>query len=306
MEFDKKRENEGAKILIVDDNRQNIQVLAHLLERAKFEVTAVTNGNSALLALSSKKFDMVLLDIMMPQMDGFETCKLIKENEFLKDIPIIFITALTDSLSIARAFKVGGVDFISKPFNPTELLARVNTHLSLQKRTNELKEALRRENILATTDSLTGIYNRMKFDTLLEEQIKIAKRYNEPLSVIFFDIDHFKKINDTYGHKIGDKVLIKLAKLIKSSIRSCDVFARWGGEEFIIYLPKTPLKESIEIAEKLKVIVSKHPFGEVEKITCSFGVSTLEEGDTQDSLLLRVDKALYNAKENGRNRVEFL
>ncbi len=306
MNFDKNRENEGAKILIVDDNRQNIQVLAHLLERAKFEVTAVTNGNSALLALSSKKFDMVLLDIMMPQMDGFETCKLIKENEFLKDIPIIFITALTDSLSIARAFKVGGVDFISKPFNPTELLARINTHLSLQKRTNELKEALRRENILATTDSLTGIYNRMKFDTLLEEQIKIAKRYNEPLSVIFFDIDHFKKINDTYGHKVGDKVLIKLAKLIKNSIRSCDVFARWGGEEFIIYLPKTPLKESIEIAEKLKVIVSKHPFGEVEKITCSFGVSTLEEGDTQDSLLLRVDKALYNAKENGRNRVEFL
>ena len=307
MSFEHIDNNRGSKILVVDDNKLNIQILASLLEINKFEVSAVNSGENALKALKSKQFNMVLLDVMMPVMDGFETCRQIKKNSYFKDIPIIFITARDDAESIRTGFHLGGIDYITKPFNSIELVARINTHLTLQKRTAELKEALRREKILASTDSLTKIYNRLKFDILLEQKIKVTKRYKEPLSIIFFDIDHFKKINDTYGHKIGDIVLIDVSKIVKKEIRVSDVFARWGGEEFILYLPKTDISGAKEMANKLNYRIAKYRFEDIDKsITCSFGVTSFKENDTQDSLILRADDAMYNAKNQGRNRVEVL
>jgi polar amino acid transport system substrate-binding protein len=155
---------------------------------------------------------------------------------------------------------------------------------------------------LSEKDGLTKIYNRRKIDEILEEEIKVAKRYNEDLSLIFFDIDYFKEINDTYGHKIGDEVLIDLTKLVTNNIRASDSFGRWGGEEFMIVCPHTDLHSAILLAEKLRKLIENNKFGGV-KITCSFGVTEIKEDDTLESFTVRVDELLYLSKENGRNRV---
>ena len=157
---------------------------------------------------------------------------------------------------------------------------------------------------LATVDKLTSIYNRYKMDISLDEQIEIAKRYNRPLSVIFFDIDFFKKINDTYGHKVGDEVLKELTNLVATHLRKSDIFGRWGGEEFLIILPETTKKEATILAEKLRKYIQIHKFKKINKLTCSFGITTLKDNDTSKTLISRVDKKLYKAKQNGRNRIE--
>ncbi len=158
---------------------------------------------------------------------------------------------------------------------------------------------------LATMDKLTNIYNRYKMDLSLDEQIEISKRYNRELSVIFFDIDHFKKINDKYGHKIGDSVLIELSRLVEKSIRKSDIFGRWGGEEFLIILPETSRIEAVKLAEKLRKKIEDHKFEKIKKLTCSFGVTNFKPNDTSESIMIRVDKNLYLAKQAGRNRIKF-
>ena len=162
---------------------------------------------------------------------------------------------------------------------------------------NELKK-------LATVDRLTGIYNRYKMDLSLDEQIEIAKRYERALSIIFFDIDFFKKVNDTYGHKVGDEVLKELVLLVSNHLRKSDIFGRWGGEEFLIILPETTKEEAFKLAEKLRKYIQLHKFNKIDKLTCSFGVTTLKEKDNSKIVISRVDKKLYKAKQNGRNRVE--
>ncbi|MFK5880835.1 MAG: diguanylate cyclase [Sulfurospirillum sp.] len=157
---------------------------------------------------------------------------------------------------------------------------------------------------LATTDRLTSIYNRYKMDVSLQKQIEISKRYKRPLSFIYFDIDHFKKINDRYGHKVGDLVLIELSDLIKKSIRKSDIFGRWGGEEFLIILPETKKEEAIELSEKLRRTVQKYKFKNIQYLTCSFGVANNRKSDDAEEVILRIDKRLYVAKKRGRNRVE--
>jgi polar amino acid transport system substrate-binding protein len=156
---------------------------------------------------------------------------------------------------------------------------------------------------IAKEDKLTHIYNRYKIDESLAEQINYAKRNNSPLSVIFFDIDHFKKVNDTYGHKSGDYVLKEIAKIVKNNIRSYDIFGRWGGEEFIILLPNTNIKEAIAVAQKLRKIIESHKFRNIKQITCSFGVTEFNDKDNIEKLIKRVDKYMYEAKKRGRNMV---
>jgi polar amino acid transport system substrate-binding protein len=171
----------------------------------------------------------------------------------------------------------------------------------IQKRRDLEKELLK----LATIDQLTSIFNRYKIDAVIQEQIKIAQRYHRPLSFIFFDIDHFKNINDTYGHKEGDKVLKKISKVILQNIRDTDIFGRWGGEEFLIILPETDLQNSVQLANKLKNIIQNYSFSNLYDITCSFGVSQFQENDDIDAIMHKVDTLLYQAKQNGRNQVAF-
>ncbi len=175
----------------------------------------------------------------------------------------------------------------------------VHLKKEIEKR-KKLEEELER---LATIDSLTSIYNRYKIDSSLEEQIEIAKRYKRPLSIIFFDIDFFKKINDGYGHKVGDMVLKELSSFVSKTLRKSDIFGRWGGEEFLIILPETSKEEAYKLAEKLRKDIKSHNFKDISKLTCSFGVASVKENDTIESIIKRVDDRLYKAKNLGRDKV---
>lgn len=290
-------------ILIVDDTPMNIQLIGSILKPLGYSLVFATNGQEALDVVGKSEVDLILLDVMMPFLDGFQTCTKLKENPETADIPVIFITAKDDVESIAKAFDVGGVDYITKPFREVEIVKRSETHLRLSRLTKEFKATAQKMEKLANTDPLTGIANRMKFNHLIEHQLQVSHRYKKNMGLIFFDIDHFKQINDTYGHKAGDSVLVEITKLISSLVRSSDVFARWGGEEFLILSPEISLTQIISLAEKLRLNVERFNFSDVPNVRCSFGVTMLNPKDDVKAFIQRADEALYEAKETGRNKV---
>ncbi len=289
-------------VLIVDDTPKNIQLAAAVLKHEGYSLFFATRGEEALEVLNKETIDLVLMDVMMPDMDGFETTRQLKQNVELATIPIIFLTAKSDKQSIQTGFDIGGVDYITKPFHDVELIARVRTHMKIRQMSQDLKLAADKLYHLANTDALTGIANRLKFNTIAEHQVEMAKRYHDPFSIIFFDIDHFKQINDAFGHAFGDEVLKVLSDSVEKDIRKSDLLARWGGEEFIIIMPQTKKDHAQQLAEKLRETIEQKPMG-AHAITCSFGISEWCEGEELDAVLQRADEALYRAKAEGRNRV---
>jgi len=293
--------NEKPLILIVEDNTINSKICESLLKKNGFETEVCTDGETALEFLSKNSPDLILLDIIMPGIDGYQFSEAIQSNARLKDTPVIFLSAMNDEESIIKGFQSGGVDFITKPFRTQELLARTRTHVELKKAKEKLLE-------LATTDELTGIANRRYFMERLNSEFDRAKRYESRYSLLMIDIDYFKSINDDYGHKAGDKVLQSAAAVMKKSLRTSDVIGRVGGEEFSVILPETEIKAAIFIAERLRkkveetVVIHKN---EEIFITVSIGVSQSKNGDQSvDDIYVRSDSAMYNAKKNGRNRVD--
>ena len=289
------------KILIVDDSESNIDALKSLLKE-KYEVLTSMNGKEAIELLKNTKVDLILLDILLPDIDGYEICKLLKNDETTKNIPIIFVTARLDSDSISKAYEVGGVDYITKPLKAIEVLCRVKTQLKLQNLIKELQTTKYELEQLASKDFLTGIYNRRSFEAFANSFLA-----TDDVALILIDIDYFKFINDNYGHLIGDEVLKYVTNKIKILIRKNDIFARIGGEEFVVLLPNTSLKNAYKIAEKLRQIIEQASI-KIDKlnidITISLGVASLDKNETLKDLLQKVDIALYKAKSNGRNRVE--
>ena len=417
-------------ILCVDDTQANLFILESLFEQYndKYNVITALSGEDALGVLLDEKIDIILLDVMMPGLNGFETAEMIKANKQTKNIPIIFLTAKKDNETIKSAFNYG-VDYLSKPYGEYELFSRINSHLKLMQYQKELKKQLifnqsiidSQHNIIiindetthkmtsvnksfleffhatsledfisrhsciselfmeyenyfslhtlndgkswinsissndsseynvlimdidtftpcafkidvntientnnyvitltnitklttkskhfehkATYDALTGIYNRSKFNDILNEKYELFKRYQNNICFAIFDIDFFKKVNDTYGHIIGDKTLITFSKTINDAVRVTDTFARWGGEEFVLLMPETSLDNAIKTVDHLRKLIENTSFKEVNKITCSVGVSKFNIDDTIDNILIRSDEALYEAKESGRNKV---
>jgi len=291
---------ERRTILAVDDTVENLDVLVELL--SEYDVIDAISGEDALQIVKEERVDLILLDIMMPKMDGFEVCKRLKSDPKTQNIPIIFITAKTDEESIEKAYDIGGSDYITKPFLPKELLARVKKELQIVELLQELKKQ-------ATTDPLSNLYNRRFFIDNSKKIIELAKRKNETISIIMLDIDHFKQVNDTYGHKIGDDVIKKLASVMKEAQRKSDVIARYGGEEFIILLPDTSYDNAKEVAEKLRKKIEESfittDTGQKVRFTVSIGVSVVNEEieNNADEATQRADTALYRAKESGRNKV---
>ncbi|DAB28015.1 MAG: diguanylate cyclase response regulator [Sulfurimonas sp. RIFOXYD12_FULL_33_39] len=286
-------------ILIVDDTETNIDILLELLGD-KYDVVVALNAQSALEIVQENDIDLILLDIMMPNMDGYELCLILKEQEFTKDIPVIFLTAKDDEESIEKAYKVGGIDYITKPFKPVELLARINTQL-------KVKELIDHLNFISSYDEMTGIYNRRKFFELGEAKFSQGL---DDLYCVMIDIDKFKHINDTYGHPTGDKVIKLVTKSIAEHIDSKAIFGRLGGEEFTILCTHSSKKEVVSHIEKIRENIEKLEIlsdsGEVIKFTISEGVACADK-DTKslDELLKKADVALYEAKGLGRNRVIF-
>jgi len=413
-------------ILCIDDIKTNLYTIQSVLESVDsepYEVYTALSAHEGLEILLRKKIDIILLDVMMPEIDGFQAAKMIKSNKKTKHIPIIFVTAKKDDESIGMCYEVGGSDYVNKPFNYVELLSRVSFHLQLKDKERQLQlEKQFAQNILdlqnnfiivtdsnqavsvnralldffnfddlydfqkqygclaekfvredgffsiekgedrflwvdklltkledgdvlvkiikdevdyiftikinnfhdyfiitltditqithqsleykheANFDALTKIYNRNMFDRLIAQKIIVAKKEKTSFVFILLDIDFFKKVNDTYGHLVGDDVLVTLSKLIQKHTRDSDLFARWGGEEFVLAFDVS-LDRGMQITESLRKHIEAEEFDIVKSITCSFGVTEFRSDDTIDTMLKRADEALYEAKETGRNRV---
>ncbi len=314
QEIDNVQGNE-ATILVVDDQPANLTTLLSFLKMQHFHVRIATSGKRALLALSEHPADIILLDVMMPDMDGFETCRRIKENKESADIPIIFMTSLDSIEDKVIAFEAGGVDYIIKPFQQGEILARINTHITLRKKEQELEKALgevtRQKKLLETlsqTDDLTGLYNRRHLNTVLKREFNRCKRHKSELSCLLLDLDFFKKVNDTYGHEFGDTVIQEFATIIRDSIRNSDFPFRFGGEEFLILLPQTETEGAVQAAEKIRQRMEsgKITDGAISvTVEVSIGVSSFcqHRPTIRNDLISFADKALYKAKNNGRNQV---
>ena len=288
--------DEKQKILIIDDNSQNIQVAANILKDDNTTIFATTSGSNGLEIAKLKQPNLILLDIQMPERDGFEICKLIKNEELTKHIPIVFMTAKTDEKSIESAYTAGGVDYITKPIRKAELLARVKTQLQLSQLIIALKKT-------SYTDGLTKLYNHNKIFELLDLEIIRAKRYKSTLSILMLDIDYFKKVNDEYGHQTGDVVLEQIAQEISKNIRTVDIAGRYGGEEFLVIFPGISKEEAFIVADRISKSIENLQLKENLKVTISGGIAEYKN-EMLLNLIETADINLYKAKNKGRNRIE--
>jgi len=290
------------RILIVDDVPENIEVLGEILTD-NFDLQCAFSGPEA-LELAAELPDLILLDVLMPGMDGFEVCACLKATAATAEIPVIFITAKNDPEAEMAAFAAGAVDFITKPVNPVTARARIQTHLTLKRQ----KDLLRAQ---AMVDGLTGIANRRFFDERLLAEWGHVQRHQRSLAILMIDIDHFKGYNDHYGHQAGDNCLRRVATTLGASMqRAHDLAARYGGEEFICMLPECDLQGAITKAEALRAAVAAleiphaaSPTG--DRLTLSIGVAaTIPPSQASpDTLVAAADAQLYLAKQAGRNRV---
>jgi diguanylate cyclase (GGDEF)-like protein len=297
--------NPPSKILVVDNHPLNIQVLNKIFED-DHEVLGVTNGVDALAFCQSQPPDLILLDVMMPDMDGYEVCRRLKSHPLTRDIPVIFVTAQSDTIDEEQGLDVGAVDFIAKSASAKVIKARVATHLTLKRQADLLRT-------LALVDGLTGIANRRHFDEVLDAEWRRGIRKSTPLSLILIDIDYFKRFNDSYGHLAGDQCLQQVATTIKGAFtRSHDLVARYGGEELACVLPDTPLEGATAKARMLESAVRalgiSNSGSEIDGqiVTISLGVATVipEQQRLPATLIQFTDRLLYAAKQAGRAQVK--
>ncbi|MFP4662390.1 MAG: diguanylate cyclase [Halanaerobiales bacterium] len=292
------------KIMVVDDNKLNIRLLEEILKDENYDVYTLDDGSDVLEIARSIKPAAILLDIMMPGIDGFEVCRLLKEDYDTREIPVIMVNAKTEAEGLLEAFDLGAFDYIKKPINEVEVLARLNSALRYRKQQEELKD-------MAMKDGLTELYNHTLLLELLEKEYEKAGREGNPIAFLMIDIDHFKKINDTYGHLAGDKILKEVADILLEYSRQSDIVGRYGGEEFGIILPDISLKGTEKVSERIRSSVEENEFivdGQSIKLSVSIGIcyNDLTNITGCHDMIKEADSALYRAKEKGRNRVEII
>lgn len=301
-----------ARVLLVEDDPLQAEATKRTLEGLGYEVFWEKDGISAIRAVRTQAPDIILLDVILPGMGGFEVCRWLKLEETTRGIPVIMLTIrkeLSDKLS---GFNIGADDYLPKPYDELELNARVCALLrtkalqdELRVKNIQLEELLRKVNQMAITDPMTGLFNRRRFHEVLADEFERARRHGSPFSIILMDIDHFKSVNDTCGHIVGDHVLTEISGIIRSHIRKIDTAARFGGEEFVIVLPATVKEKSVVVAERIRQEVAQHAFEGVNgTITLSSGVAGMPDVliDSEKKLIRCADFALYRAKQFGRNR----
>ncbi len=300
-------QHDKARILIVDDEKMNLKVLADLLKDDYAPILAISGEQALHHAFGDSPPDLVLLDVVMPQMGGYEVIKNLKNNDKTKNIPVIFVTALSSVEDEEYGLKLGAVDYITKPYSPPIIKIRIRNHLRLVHQYKLLDQ-------LAYLDGLTEIPNRRRFDMVLETEWARSVRNNTPFSLAMVDVDFFKQYNDHYGHAMGDLTLQKIAKALKRGLnRPGDFVARYGGEEFVIVLPETDAAAAQVVAERLRQNVVDcnipHQYSQVAKhVSVSIGLVTIMNTDhtttrQSETILKTADQNLYLAKENGRNQM---
>jgi diguanylate cyclase (GGDEF)-like protein len=308
-----------SKILVVDDSPTQLEALAQVLGREGYDVRTAADGKEALRKFREDPPDLVLLDLILPDMDGLEVLRIWKVRREEQFIPVIILSSRADLDSKVRGLRIGAEDFLAKPPAEAEILARAAAMLRIKSLQDQLRatqralEAKQKElEEQSVTDALTGLKNRRFFDERLVEEFRRAQRYSDPVSLIMIDLDDFKLVNDKHGHPMGDLVLREAGALIRGSIRDPDICARYGGEEFAVILPKTHMSGALTVAERVwrelgqKVYrrVSDGPKVEVQ-VTASLGIAFYPSKDITgpDQLLKFADEALYSAKRSGRNMI---
>jgi diguanylate cyclase (GGDEF)-like protein len=297
----------GHTVLVADDSQLVRVMLRRQLEARGLRVEEATDGHEAVERCRSLRPDVVLLDVEMPGLDGHSALRRLRDEDETRDIPVVFLTARTSTEDVVTGLQLGAHDYLRKPFEPSELIARVSAALRVKSLQDELRQRNTQLDTVSRTDALTGVHNRRHLEERLEEMLSAGRRRGEPVAVLIVDVDHFKSINDTFGHAAGDAVLRLVVERMKGSVRREDVVGRWGGEEFLVLGASTDGAAAGRLAERVRGAVCADPMtvdgdgGEGVTVTVSVGCAAgIESAET---LLRRSDVALYRAKAQGRDRV---
>jgi diguanylate cyclase (GGDEF)-like protein len=292
------------RILVAEDSLVVRTVVCDQLEEEGYEVVQAIDGESALAACATARPDAILLDIEMPGLDGHQVLARLKADGDLSDIPVVFLTGRTSTDDMVAGLRAGAHDYLKKPFEPAELIARIGGAVRIKRLQDELRVRNEQLDMLSRVDGLTGLFNRRHIDEQLRKELSTARRHEQPLAVLMLDIDHFKNVNDLEGHPAGDRVLQEFAARLLTVTRDGDVVGRWGGEEFIIIAPQTNVEQASTLGERVRAAVADRPvdLGDhslsiTVSIGCAVGLGTPAE------LVERADIALYRSKTEGRNRV---
>lgn len=289
-----------SQILIIEDDPTTARMMTYRLESADYSVSVIDNGEECMAWLKQNQPDLILLDVELPGLNGFEVCRLVRDSYPSPYIPIIMVTSHDDMESRISALDIGADDFLSKPFNPKELLARIRVSLRIKKMQDELRE-------LSLRDELTGLYNRRFLNEIIDQLVFATMRYKTPLTITMIDIDNFKTINDTYGHSFGDFAIQSVSSIIVESCRKADVICRYGGDEFLL-VTHNDIPGAYQLGDRISSNVQNHSFsrdGITMDITVSIGISTFsgEFQATTDELIKYADTALHESKRRGKNCV---
>jgi len=287
------------KILLIDDSPDVVAIAKARLTRDNYEVICAVDGKSGLSAAASEKPDLILLDVELPDMSGFEICRLLKSDPELSMIPVIFLTGSTNTTDKVKGLDLGAVDYVLKPFDSFELSARVRAAL----RTKHLQDLLIKH---AKIDPLTELWNRRALMDRLDQEWSRLERHGGVIACIMNDIDHFKQVNDTYGHRIGDEILRRVGKVLSSTSRQSDLPARYGGDEFIVLIPEEDAEGAAHLAERYRREIAKiqvNANGNEISVTASFGVADSTDLISAEALIEAADAALYQAKHANRDCV---
>lgn len=299
----------GSTIVLADDERLGREHLAALLRSNGYTVEAFDDGQAVIERIGKGGVDLVLLDVLMPRLTGLEACRIIKSMSQDTFLPVVLLTVRTDTQSRVDGLRIGADDYVGKPFDERELLARVEAMLRIKKLHDHVVKARAKLEQLSVHDELTGLYNYRYLHTRLGEEFKRAERYHDPLACVVIDVDRLQGLNESGGRALGDNVVRGVADVVRRSVREVDVVARFGGDEFLLVLPSTHFAGSVTVAERIWREVSERPFfGEQTgpvRVTLSIGVALYPSRDvrSKDALLRAADSALHQAKRDGGNRI---